>query len=125
VPSARAVRRAVERWADEDAAHVVGDRVLTARTVARVALLIKDSQPVPATAATGGDVPHRVRALMTAPPRRRLLPVLGMVTMLLLSVSAGIGVHERTDTVFDRASVPHGTYGRHHDHDHEHDHGDC
>jgi Zn-dependent protease with chaperone function len=116
VPSARAVRRAVERWADEDAAHVVGDRVLTARTVARVALLIKDSQPVPATAATGGDVPHRVRALMAAPPRRRLLPVLGMVTMLLLSVSAGISVHERTDTVFDRASVNHRT--------HDHDHGD-
>jgi hypothetical protein len=104
-PSARAVRHAVERWADEQAARAVGDRALTARTIARVALLIKSNQQVPAMAATGGDVPDRVRALLTAPPRRRLLPVLGMAVMLTLSLSAGVDVHSRTDTVFDHAAV--------------------
>jgi Zn-dependent protease with chaperone function len=104
-PSARAVRRAVERWADEEAAAAVGDRTLIARTIARAALLISSGQQVPAMAATGGDVPDRVRALLTAPPRRRLLPVLGMIAMLVLTLSAGAGVHDSTDTVFDHAVV--------------------
>jgi hypothetical protein len=104
-PSSRAVRHAVERWADEEAARAVGDRALTARTIARVALLVKSNQQVPTMAATGGDVPDRVRALLTAPPRRRLLPVLGMAVMLALNLSAGADVHRRTDTVFDHAAV--------------------
>jgi hypothetical protein len=95
----------VERWADEEAARAVGDRALTARTIARVALLVKSNQQVPTMAATGGDVPDRVRALLTAPPRRRLLPVLGMAVMLALNLSAGADVHRRTDTVFDHAAV--------------------
>nr|WP_240942045.1 M56 family metallopeptidase [Planosporangium thailandense] len=103
--SAQAVRHAVERWADEDAARQVGDRVLTARTIARAALLVTPTQPAQAMTATGGNVPDRVRALMGAPPRRRLLPVLGMATILALSLSASAGVDSRTDTVFDRASL--------------------
>ncbi|GII25291.1 M56 family metallopeptidase [Planosporangium mesophilum] len=115
-PSARAVRRAVERWADEEAAAAVGDRALVARTIARVALLITSRERVPAMAASGGDVPDRVRALLAAPPRRRLLPVLGMVAMLMLTLTAGIRVDHRTDTVFDRATVPEAGYGLRHGH---------
>jgi Zn-dependent protease with chaperone function len=113
-PAARAVRRAVERWADEEAARAVGDRTLLARTIARVALLIKDDQQVRALAATGGDVPDRVRALLTPPPRRRLLPVLGMAAMLTLTLSAGAGVQHRTDLVFDHAAVPEAGCGPQH-----------
>jgi Zn-dependent protease with chaperone function len=118
-PTTRAVRRTVERWADEEAARAVGDRALLARTIARVALLIKSSEgeQVPAMSATGGDVPDRVRALLTSPPRRRLLPVLGMAVMLALTLSAGIRVDHRTDSVFDRAAVPGAECGSRH--------GDC
>jgi Zn-dependent protease with chaperone function len=113
IPIARTVRRAVERWADEDAARAVDDRKLTARTVARVALLVHDSQKVPALAAAGGDVPDRVRALLSAPPRHRRLPALGMVAMLVLSLAAGAGVQHQIDTIFDRAAVARAACGPH------------
>ena len=76
------VRYAVERWADEDAARAVGDRRLTARAIAHAALaasaagrrrqarLLDDSVML---AATGGDVPRRVRALLN-PPIAALVP---------------------------------------------------
>jgi Zn-dependent protease with chaperone function len=105
--TARAVRHAVERWADEDAAREVGDRALTARTVARVALLIKASrEPVVATA-SGGDVPERVRALLDAPPRIRPLPAAGLASMLAFSIASGAVTHVHTDIVFDRAATAH------------------
>jgi len=63
---AAAVRFACERWADEDAARVVGERRLVARTVAVAALASADRPPL----SLGGQprgVPARVRALL-APP---------------------------------------------------------
>jgi hypothetical protein len=116
-PSVRAVRHAVERWADEEAARAVGDRALTARTIARVALLTKSKDRIPAMAAIGGDVPDRVRALLTAPPRPRLLPVLAMAAMLALNLPAGADLHHRTDAVFDGAAVSQSHCGLRH--------GDC
>lgn len=86
LPVARAVEYTVERWADEHAADVTGNRELVAATIGRVALLAS-SRParlpgmslgaVGATArrvsvALAGPVPRRVAALLTAPPRRRL-----------------------------------------------------
>jgi Zn-dependent protease with chaperone function len=111
VGSALAVRRSVERWADEDAARAVGDRALTARTVARVALLIKATESGGSrwtgegAAATGGDVPDRVRALLAAPPRRRMLPALALGALLALSLASTGTVHVHTDIVFDRAAT--------------------
>lgn len=119
--TAREVRRSVERWADEDAAADVGNRALTARTIARVALLMSDAQPppqpssgpqsqqpttpVPALAATGGDVPARVRALLAGPPRRRLLPAVAIAGIVALSVACGVTEQLAADTVFDRAAA--------------------
>jgi hypothetical protein len=61
------LRLAVERWADEDAAEAVGDRVLVARTVARVALASSESRgAVPGFAESG--VVQRVEALLAGPP---------------------------------------------------------
>jgi hypothetical protein len=64
-----AAARCVELWADEDAATTIGDRRAASRALARTALLTRT--PVLADrltlAATGGDVPARVRALMAAP----------------------------------------------------------
>jgi len=111
--TAREVRRSVERWADEDAAADVGNRALTARTIARVALLMNAAQPqpqppttpMPALAATGGDVPARVRALLAGPPRRRLLPAVAIAGIVALSVASSVTEQLAADTVFDRAAA--------------------
>ncbi|GIH15967.1 hypothetical protein [Rugosimonospora africana] len=59
-PTARAIREATERWADEDAARD-NDRRLVAETIAQVALLGRDSPAPGAVArATGGQVPKPV-----------------------------------------------------------------
>ncbi|MFD7923917.1 M48 family metalloprotease [Streptomyces sp. NPDC059740] len=73
LPLRDAVTYCVERWADEEAAHAVGDRRLTARAVGRAALI--STGPPAATwaafAATG-PVPRRVEALLAPPPLPRL-----------------------------------------------------
>jgi hypothetical protein len=103
--TAEAVRHAVERWADEDAAREIGDRKLTARTVARVALLVKANPETAVANAAGGDVPERVRALLAAPPRLRLVPAVGLAAMLGFSIASGAFAHLHTDIVFDRAAT--------------------
>ncbi|MFI9386999.1 M56 family metallopeptidase [Kutzneria sp. NPDC052558] len=108
-PTVAVIRHAVERWADEDAARQVGDRRLVARTIARVALLRHDVGSHPLTpAATGGQVPQRVRALLSPPPGPR--PWLAAVVLVLLagSVVATCAVERTGDAVFDRvATVQH------------------
>jgi Zn-dependent protease with chaperone function len=77
-----AVAYLVERWADEDAAGVVGDRELTARAVARAALASATGGPKAALGMHGGTVVDRVRALTApcpAPRRGRLLGPLLLV----------------------------------------------
>ena len=53
-PVANAIRYSIERWADEDAAAVVGDRTLVARAVAHAAL-----------ASSGGACPHPAALAMS------------------------------------------------------------
>ena len=105
VPTAVAVRRAVERWADEDAARVVGDRGLVARSLARTALLVNAPAAVPVAAASGGDVGDRVRAMLGPPPRTRPLPAAVLAVMLLLAVVASGTVPYDADLLFDRAGL--------------------
>jgi Zn-dependent protease with chaperone function len=106
-PVPAAVRRAVERWADEDAAREVGDRPLAARALARAALARRraDGPAVAATAlgAATVDVADRVRALLApAPPPRRLLAA--TTALLILLVLAGAALTERvTERHFEQA----------------------
>jgi peptidase M48-like protein len=107
LPVARAVDYTVERWADERAAAVTGDRRLVAATIGRVALLAP-ARPrrVRATslAITGtrggardrartvslawaGPVPRRVAALL-APPPGRPLTLLAVAALLVLIAGA-------------------------------------
>lgn len=58
------LRFLLERAADEEAARVVGDRLLVARTVGRVALLASEEAPERALAMNGGSVVGRVEALL-------------------------------------------------------------
>ncbi|MEI5032199.1 M56 family metallopeptidase [Streptomyces sp. S1A(2023)] len=84
-----------ERWADEEAARVTGDRRLTARAVGKAALV---SRPVPAGAAfaafaAAGPVPRRVAALLgPVPPDRGWPPALTPAGVAALVAAAGTTV---------------------------------
>jgi Zn-dependent protease with chaperone function len=78
-PLQDAVAFSAERWADEESAQAVGDRRITARAVARAAL-VSHAAPTPgfaafaAPAATPGPVPRRVAALLGPVPTARNWP---------------------------------------------------
>ncbi|MFD2415442.1 M56 family metallopeptidase [Amycolatopsis pigmentata] len=65
-PLATATGFALERWADETAAHHVGDRTVVAHAVAKAALAGQPQHGF-ALAATSGPVPRRVSALLNNP----------------------------------------------------------
>jgi Zn-dependent protease with chaperone function len=102
LPVASAVGYTIERWADEHAAAVTGDRELTARTIARAALAATAAPPRQA-ARTGalsavtsltrkrrpGPVPRRVAALLRPPPQPRLL-LLGAAALLVAISGASV-----------------------------------
>jgi hypothetical protein len=100
-PVATAVGYTVERWADERAATLTGDRKLVARAVAHAALAASAAPastrpPARAAAVLGvvtipkrirqaGPVPRRVAAMLSPPPRPQLL--LLAMAVLLVAVS--------------------------------------
>jgi hypothetical protein len=119
-PLAAAVGYTVERWADERAAAVTGDRQLTARAIARAALAVSAAPPGKAArpavdvlgavsspgwaarsgagsggAARPGPVPRRVAALLRPPPRRQLPLLIGAV--LLVAVAGGSALEAARD----------------------------
>ena len=85
VPLARTVDYTVERWADEHAARVTGDRRLVALTIGQVAMMATPARWPAASlgmvqagarrisVAWAGPVPRRVAALLGPPPRSRVL----------------------------------------------------
>jgi Zn-dependent protease with chaperone function len=101
LPVARAVEYTVERWADERAATITGDRRLVASTIGQVALLatprptrlraaalgITGTRVHPISLAWAGPVPRRVAALLDPPPRRQLA-LLAIVAILILTAGA-------------------------------------
>ncbi|MEV7778170.1 M56 family metallopeptidase [Kitasatospora sp. NPDC088351] len=78
-PLRQAVAFSAERWADEESAQAVGDRRITARAVARAALVSRQA-PTPGFAAFAapapvpGPVPRRVAALLGPVPSTRNWP---------------------------------------------------
>lgn len=103
-PLLRPLREAVaynaERWADEDAAQAVGDRRVTARAVARAALISREAgtgrSAVPGLApfaAAGGPVPRRVAALLEpVPPSRGWPPAASPAGLAAFFAAAGTTV---------------------------------
>lgn len=63
-PMTRRLRFATERWADEEAARVTGDRAVVARAIIKVALARSGPVPVGSLAMAGTGVPDRVDALL-------------------------------------------------------------
>jgi Zn-dependent protease with chaperone function len=104
-PVASAVRFSAERWADEHAARVTGDRRMVARTIAKAALLTKGHGGAPSAAlsiAAGslhrvGPIPRRVAALLAAPPRPRPLLLVALLLVVVLAtgstLEAGSDLH--------------------------------
>jgi hypothetical protein len=104
LPVARSVEYTVERWADERAAAVTGDRRLVAETIGQVALLaaprrrraagitlgIIGLRTRPVSVAWAGPVPRRVAALLTAPPRRRTVLIAASAAIVLLAGVASL-----------------------------------
>ncbi|WP_052398113.1 M56 family metallopeptidase [Streptomyces sp. NRRL F-5123] len=96
---------ALERWADEEAADVVGGRPLVARAIARAALAAKRA-PAQALAATSGPVPQRVAALLVPrrPARRRLVVTVAAL-MTACCASTALAAQD-VDVLFDAATSP-------------------
>jgi hypothetical protein len=104
LPVARTVEYALERWADEHAAAVTGDRGLVAETIGQVALMASErpsrmpkvslgivgSWSRRLSVAWAGPVPRRVAALLTAPPRRRILLLAACAVVVLLAGVAAL-----------------------------------
>lgn len=94
-PLADAVRFSAERWADEQAARVTGDRRLVARTIGKAALLTR-ARARQSPAALGmasslrgtGPVPRRVAALLAGPPQRHPVLLAAVVVVLALAVGS-------------------------------------
>ncbi|MEU6818152.1 M56 family metallopeptidase [Streptomyces sp. NPDC046860] len=76
-PLRTAVSYTVERWADEEAAGVVGSRRTVARAIGRAALVSRPRpDPAPAGFAAPGPVPRRVAALLGPAPAVHAWPSL-------------------------------------------------
>ena len=98
-PVASAIGYTVERWADERAAFVAGDRELAARAIAHAALAASAApprRPASATAVLGavsrparrrpaGPVPRRVAALLCQPPQPQLLMFAALIVLVAAS----------------------------------------
>jgi hypothetical protein len=97
-PLPGAVRYAVERWADEDAAAVSRDRRLSATAVGKAALLAHDYRRTAgplAALGVGGAVPQRVVALLAPPPPAgRWIMAAGALVALVSGVAAAEGVRD-------------------------------
>jgi beta-lactamase regulating signal transducer with metallopeptidase domain len=110
-PIARAVRRGVERWADEVAAAEVGDRRVAARSVANAALVrarFGGAGPLPAATpgALGlddGEVPARMRALLAPPNDRQVRLRAAILCASALCWLAGVMVTVWTHAVLELA----------------------
>jgi Zn-dependent protease with chaperone function len=111
-PVAAAVGYAVERWADEHAAAVVGDRELVARALARAWLARHRNSPAPhAPAAVRGvrlavaasAVTERAQALLAPRPRPRRLLAAGLVGLTVLAGSAAVITGHDTEHRFEQA----------------------
>jgi beta-lactamase regulating signal transducer with metallopeptidase domain len=106
-PTTRAIRHATERWADEDAATAVRDRRLVARTVAHAALLQRRGHRhrSPAPAATGGEIPRRVAAMLAPKPRSRplTLAALGILAATVFAAAAAVG--HTSEALFEHAGI--------------------
>jgi hypothetical protein len=121
-PLARAVVYSTERWADEKAAHAVGDRALTARALGRAALSTTRRADGTRFTALGigrpitdrstrwlkrpGPLPRRVSALLNPAPRGGLTMPVTIVVFLLAATWGPYDLALDLKELLDRADSP-------------------
>lgn len=88
-PVARAVERAVERWADAEAVRAVGDPAVVAHALG-VAALARSDRSLRTLGAAGGDVVERVRDLLEPPPHRTGIGLLAITVTCWLSAAVAV-----------------------------------
>jgi len=123
-PLAGAVDFTVERWADEEAAHAVGDRRQVATAVARAAIAAKRSRARRGAVLSfgavfshgsrpgrsgAGPVPRRVAALLGPAPRTSLPTLAAALILLALACLCAL---EAADGLQDLLSLAHAAAGR-------------
>ena len=105
----------IERWADEDAAVAVGDRVGAAQALARVALVRKELRNTavtipavpagPLLAAAAGDVRLRVAALLGPTTRNRRSRLLVPLVLTALVLVLGVASLAHVDDLIEAAQA--------------------
>jgi hypothetical protein len=88
---------ALERWADEDAAHAVASRTLAARSLARAALAGTGRGPAAALAYLRHHVTERVRVLQGARPESRRNAALLAGSLVIVTALAVAGATSALD----------------------------
>ena len=104
-PVARAVRLAVESSADEEAARVVGDREVVARTLAKAALA-RAGLATPAGALAASDVSElrvRVDSLLDGERRRRPVVAAVFTAVVALAAACALVVASGAHAAFEHA----------------------
>jgi hypothetical protein len=91
-PLARAVRFTTERWADEEAASVVGDRRIVARALSRAALAGTRPAPSGLGGLLGAGMSERVTELLDGPPGRLDLAQGVLVTVSVAGLVTATGL---------------------------------
>ncbi|BFU45699.1 hypothetical protein KRMM14A1004_39360 [Krasilnikovia sp. MM14-A1004] len=115
-PTARAVRYAVERAADEAAAGEVGSRRLVAVSLARAALAKAAARRTPADRALGGtrvvlpatdgQIARRAAAMLAPAPRPRRLLGAALLVLTAITFVGSSATADQLDDRLDRAEVP-------------------
>ncbi len=106
-PVATAVRRGVERWADEDAADEVSDRTIVARAIAKAALASSGRAHAVGLAIAADRVVERVELLMRPAPSQRRLVAAAVVAAAVLTWVTTIAVAAWANNLVQLAEAVH------------------
>ncbi|WP_018505491.1 M56 family metallopeptidase [Parafrankia discariae] len=104
---AAAVRLAVERWADEDAATTADNRAVVVRALARAGIARSGTVTMP-TASLGAvdtDLAHRARALREPPPKPQPALALALTALILATAAAAVDTSHTTEHRFEHAQA--------------------
>ncbi|MCM3882187.1 M48 family metalloprotease [Frankia sp. R82] len=104
---AAAVRLAVERWADEDAAAASGNRAVAVRALARAGLARARTVAMPSAAlgAAHTDLAHRARALQQPPPKPQPVLTLILCALMVATAAAALDTSHATERRFEHAQA--------------------
>lgn len=104
-PAAAQVRRAIESWADDDAAEVVGDRLPVARALAKATLAHSSgsTSELSLAIAAPSNLGYRLRNLLEPPRRRTARSVAVMAAVAIACTGSAVSVCSYAYASFENA----------------------